>query len=130
MRGRSTSEVIFRNIRRTSSWTETLPIYNSKLSVSLHDNNQNLLSLPKIDDIHRRLSTYSDSDTSENPSFTNDIESGDEIEKPKSYPKIPSPRKALIRTKTIAKLGSKQKKSLPPIVSVIPPDEDILVLRQ
>lgn len=123
MRGRSTSEVIFRNMRRTSSWTDTLPIYHKKLSVSLNNSNQNLLSLPKIDDIHRRLSNYSDSDT-------NDIESSDETEKSKSTPKLHLPRKTLNKSKINSKIGQKKPPPLPPIVAVIPPDEDVLFLTQ
>jgi len=126
MRNRSTSEVIFRNIRRTSSWTETLPINRPKLSLSLHDNKQNFLSLPKIDDIQRRLSTYSDDDTSENRVFNSDMESGEETENSKSIPSKGITRKK----KIIPKIADKRTKPLLPIVAIIPPAEDILFLTQ
>jgi hypothetical protein len=128
MRGRSTSEVIFRNMRRTSSWTETLPIHRPKLSLSLHNSNQNLLSLPKIDDIHRRFST--DSDTSENPFFNIDTESGEEGENSKSNPKVIPLKKTTIKAKSIRKNVDKRRKPLLPIVAVIPPEEDVLFLTQ
>jgi hypothetical protein len=132
MRGRSTSEVIFRNVRRTSSWTETLPIHHSKLSISLNNSNQNLLSLPKIEDIEqRRFSAYSDGDVPENPFFNLDTSSGEEGENSRSNPKLNLPKKTTIKKKLMSPKFSNQKtKPLPPIVAVIPPDEDILFLRQ
>ncbi len=130
MRNRSTSEVIFRNIRRTSSWTETLPIHRPKLSLSLHDNKKNFLSLPKIDDIQRRLSTSSDDDTPENPSFNIDTDSGEERENSKSNLKIIPSHGITIKKKTISKIADKRTKQLLPIVAVIPPAEDILFLTQ
>jgi hypothetical protein len=135
MRGRSTSEVIFRNIRRSSSWNEALPIIRSKLSISLHDSNQNLLSLPKIDDSNRRLSTFSDGDVSDNTFLSSDIESGEERENeikkiPKSISKTTNSKKITTKKKILPKIISKQSKSLPPTVAIIPPDEDLLFLSQ
>ena len=130
MRGRSTSEIIFRNMRRTSSWTDTYSIHRSKLSLSLHTSNQNLLSLPKIDDMHRRFSAYSDGDTSDNPFFHLDSESGDEGEYSQSILKQSSPKKTTMRRKTNSKVWNSALKPLPPIVAVIPPEEDILFLTQ
>jgi hypothetical protein len=134
MRGRSTSEVILRNTRRTSTWTETFPIRHSKFSISLNNSNQNLLSLPKIEDIERRrFSAYSDGDVSENPFFNLDTSSGDEGgENSKSNPQPHFPKKKTTIKKKIftPKISKQQTKSLPPIVAVIPPDEDILFLTQ
>ena len=129
MRGRSTSEVIFRNIRRSSSWNEPLPILRPKLSVSLQNSNQNLLTLPKIDVFQRRSSTYSDGDISENPFFTSDIESGEEGENDDAKYKltVPNFNRLAVKRSTLPALGKKHK-PLPPIVAVIPPDEEILFL--
>jgi hypothetical protein len=118
MRGRSTSEVIFRNMRRTSSWTDPLPMLRPKLSVSFHDSKPNLLSLPTTNDYQRRFSAFSDGDT---PFFTSDMSSGEEGEYSKSSPKITHSRKMSTRRKTLPKLG-KQTKPLLPIVAIIPPD--------
>ncbi|CAF0760937.1 unnamed protein product [Rotaria sp. Silwood1] len=135
MRGRSTSEVIFRNMHRTGSWTETLATRHSKLSVSLSNSNQNLLPLPKMDDFERRSSTYSDGATTENTFSTSDMESGEEGDneirkKSKSYHKTTNPRRIAVKRKTLPKLVVKQNKPLLPIVAVIPPDEDTLFFIQ
>jgi hypothetical protein len=128
-RGRSTSEIIFRNRRRTSSWTETSPIHRSQLSVSLHNSNQNLLSLPKIDDIQRRFSLYSDDDTLENPFFHVDMGSGGEEEENSKYNfKIIPPKRITIKKKIIPKVSNQHNKLLPPIVTIISPEEDIFFL--
>jgi hypothetical protein len=125
IRGRSTSEIIFRNIRRSSSWTETLPINRPKLAFTFHDSNQNLLSLPKIADIERRFSAFSEGDIPENP-FNIDSE---EEEKSKSNLQIPSPKKLPIKKKKTTIVGNKQTQPLLPIVAVIPPeDEEVLFL--
>jgi len=79
---------------------ETLGITQSKFYASLSYNNQNLLSLPKVDDIPQRLSPSSDEDLSE---------SGDED-----------------NSKSIQNKKSFQ----PPILSVIPPEDDKLFLVQ
>jgi len=129
-RGRSTSEIILRNRRRTSSWTEISPIHRSQLSVSLHNSNQNLLSLPKIDDIQRRFSLYSDDDTSENPFFHVDMESGEEEENSKYNFKIIPPKRITIKKKIIPKVIDQHNKLLPPIVTIISPEEDIFFLTQ
>lgn len=130
MRGRSTSEVSFRNIPRSNSLSETLPIHLSKFSVSLHESKQNVLFLPKIDDSERRFSLYSDGDTSENHLSTSDMESSEEGEYPKSKSQIINPKRITIKRKTLPKLVSKQNKSLPPILAVTPPEEDALFLTQ
>ena len=124
MRDRSTSEVIFRNIRRSQSWTDTLPMHRQKFSVSLQNSDQNLLSLPKMDDIQRRFSNYSDGDVPENPFFNLDTESSEENE----VSKLTSLKKLPIKKQIIGKTSEKQTKPLPPIVAVIPPEEDILFL--
>ncbi|CAF2381272.1 unnamed protein product [Rotaria sp. Silwood2] len=135
MRGRSTSEVIFRNMHRTGSWTGVLAMRHSKLSLSLNNSNQNLLSLPKMDDFERRSSTYSDGATTENTFSTSDMESGEEAEndirkKSKSNRKTTNSRKIAVKKKTLPKLVVKQNRPLLPIVAVIPPDEDALFLIQ
>ncbi|CAF3070804.1 unnamed protein product [Rotaria socialis] len=135
MRGRSTSEVIFRNIRRTSSLAGSLAIHNPKLSVSLYSSNQNLLALPKLDDIERRSSTYSDGDTTENTFSTSDMDSGEEVEhkvrkKTKTNRKITYSRRIVTKKKTLPKLVFNQNKLSLPIVAVIPPEEDVLFLTQ
>ncbi|CAF5144221.1 unnamed protein product, partial [Rotaria sp. Silwood1] len=135
MRGRSTSEVIFRNMHQTGSWTETLATRHSQLSVSLSNSNQNLLPLPKMDDFERRSSTYSDGATTENTFSTSDMESGEEGDneirkKSKSYHKTTNPRRIAVKRKTLPKLVVKQNKPLLPIVAVIPPDEDTLFFIQ
>jgi hypothetical protein len=129
MRDRSTSEVIFHYVPPSSPRSETLPIHLSKLSVSLHDSNQNLLSLPKIDDCGRRLSAYSDGDTSETHFSTSDIESAEEGENlTQKYSKSKFPltnsKRIPIKKRTLPKLVAKQNRSLPPIVAVTPPDAD------
>ncbi|CAF0721652.1 unnamed protein product [Rotaria sordida] len=132
MRGRSTSEVIFRDMRRTSSWTGTLPMRHLKLSVSLNNSNQNLLTLPRMDAFERRSSSYSDGATTENTFSTSDMESGEEGDnelrkKSKTNRKTTNSRRIAAR-KTLPKLVVKQNKQLLPIVAVIPPEEDDLFL--
>jgi hypothetical protein len=129
MRDRSTSEVIFHYVPPSSPRSETLPNHLSKLSVSLHDSNQNLLSLPKIDDCGRRFSVYSDGDTSETHFSTSDIESGEEGENltqkySKSKFPITTSKRIPIKKRTLPKLVAKQNRSLPPIVAVTPPDAE------
>ncbi len=120
MRGRSTSEVIFRNMHRTRSWA------SPKLSVSLHNSKQNLLSLPKIDDNERRFSAFSDGDT---PFFTSDMSSGEEGEYRKLSPKIIKSKRIITKRRTLPQIV-KQTKPLLPTVAIIPPEEDPLFLVQ
>jgi hypothetical protein len=98
----------------------------------LNNSNQNLLSIPKIEDIQqRRFSAYSDGDVTENHFFNLDTSSGEEGEISKSNPQLPSIRKTTSKKKVFhPKVSKQQTKPLPPIVAIIPPDEDILFLRQ
>lgn len=135
MRGRSTSEVIFGNIRRSSSLTGALSIHNPKLSVSLYGSNQNLLALPKLDDIERRSSIFSDGDATEKSFSTSDMESGEDTDneigkKSKSNRRTIYSKKIATKRKTLPKLVVNQKKPLLPIVAVIPPEEENLFLIQ
>lgn len=127
MRGRSTSEIILRNSRRASSWTDVYPMRHSKLSVSLNDSKQNLLTLPKINDDHRRFSAYSDGDVSENVFFH--LEDDDEEQQQQNSRSHGLDKLPIIKKKS-PQGGYQPTKALPPIVAVIPPEEDILFLRQ
>ncbi|CAF4430909.1 unnamed protein product, partial [Adineta steineri] len=90
---------------------------------------QNLLSLPKIIDPGRRLSAYSDGDVSESSFFTSDMDSGEdgETEDDKNLKShlqtIASKRLSIKRDKLLLR---KPIKPLPPIVAIIPPEEDFL----
>ena len=142
MRGRSTSEVILRQIHRSNSWNETLLTRQSKLSVSLHNSNHNLLSLPKIDPYERRYSTFSDGDAPETTIFTSDFESGDDegenelelkstlLSRSTSYFNTRSTKQDGTKKRNKRTLGDLQSKPLLPIVSVIPPDDDVVSLVQ
>ncbi|CAF1208149.1 unnamed protein product [Adineta steineri] len=129
MRNRSSSEVILPKIRPSKSMNEPLSIHLSKLSMSLQDSKQNLLSLPKIIDPGRRLSAYSDGDVSESSFFTSDMDSGEDGETEdnknlKSHLQtIASKRLSIKRDKLLLR---KPIKPLPPIVAIIPPEEDFL----
>ena len=134
IRGRSTSEIILRNRRRTSSWTDVFPMRHSKMSISLQDTKQNLLTLPKMNDENRRYSAYSDGDVTEHVFFHLESESsGEDDDKEKisrSNSKLHTVEKVSMMKKKSPQGGYGSTKALPPIVAVIPPDEDILVLRQ
>ena len=128
-RGRSTSEIFLRNIHRSHSWTDTLPIHRSKLSISLQNSDQNLLSLPKIDDYQRRFSNYSDGDVPEQPFSLFDSDSMDS-DLSKSMSKLNSSRKIPMKKSIHANTNDKKTKQILPIVAIIPPDEDVLFLTQ
>lgn len=131
MRGRSTSEIILRNVRRSSSWADLFPIQHSKFSISLHDSKQNLLTLPKLTDPFRRFSAYSDGDMTENVLFQLRSDSPDEEENhSRSNPKLNTLERLPIIKQRSPKTINQPTKALPPIVAVIPPEEDILFLRQ
>ena len=137
MRSRSTSEVTLSHTRRSSSWNETLFRQHAKLSVSLNNSNQHLLTLPKIGDVARRCSTYSEGDIPEQNFFTSDLDSGDDDVNPpasKSHRSSFSSeawhlkQAASKRRKTISKSNDKQSRRLPPLLTIIPPDDDLLCL--
>jgi hypothetical protein len=137
MRSRSTSEVMLSQTRRSSSWNETLFRDHVKLSISLNNSNHHLLTLPKLGNDMRRLSTYSDGDIPDQNFFTSDLDSGeDDLEQstPRSQRSSISfeaghlKSTASTRRKTITKSNDKPRKPLPPLLAVIPPDEDVLFL--
>lgn len=136
LRGRSSSEVIFRNVHRTGSWSGALPIHLSKLSVSLNNSNQNLLTLPKMDNFERRFSASSDGAASDYTFSTSDMESGEEFDHEKriksksSRKKTTNSRRTTSRKRTLPKLITQPTKPVLPIVAVIPPDEENLFLIQ
>ena len=130
MRGRSTSEVTLRNMRRTSSWADIFPIQHSKFSISLHNSKQNLLTLPKLGDTYRRYSTYSDGDVTENVLFQVRSDSFEDEENSRSNPKLNTLERLPMIKKRSPKVSNQPTKALPPIVAVIPPEDDILFLRQ
>ncbi|UJR35459.1 hypothetical protein I4U23_028215 [Adineta vaga] len=133
MRDRSSSEIGLPPIRPSSPLSGSLPNRLSKLSVSLNDSKQNLLVLPKCIDSRRRFSAYSDGDASENSFFTTDMESAEEEEDTETE-RIRSvtmnPKTLAIRRDKPLKLVKKPNKLLLPIVSIIPPEEDVLFLTQ
>ncbi|CAF1379869.1 unnamed protein product [Adineta ricciae] len=125
MRDRSSSDIAFPLIRPSSPLTGSLPNRLSKLSISLNDSKQNLLALPKITVSGRRFSAYSDGDVSENSIFANDGDSGGEEEE---HAESIARKTLTINTEEPPRLLLQARKPLPPIVSIIPPEEDVLYL--
>lgn len=133
-RGRSTSEVLFRRTRRSSSWADTLPIHQQNVSVSLNNSNHHLLALPRVSGGNeRRFSIHSDGDASETGFFTSDFDSGEDGENDVSlrtksnFPQITSKNNFPQR---FSKSSDEQNKFLPPLVTIFPPDDDLLFLYQ
>ena len=139
-RGRSTSEVLFPRTRRSSSWTDTLPIHQQNVSVSLNNSNQQLLALPRAAlGNDRRSSIYSDGDASETGFFTSDMDSGGEegendisvgtrLNLPQLSARKHLPKRWSSTDRRLSKMNNEQNKRLPPLVAIIPPDDDLLFL--
>lgn len=141
-RGRSTSEVRSPRTRRSSSWTDTLLPQQKNLSVSLNNSHHHLLTLPKIDvGNKRRFSTYSDGDVSETGFFISDMDSGGEdgeneptFSKQLNLPPAPSTinfsQRWSVTEQHLSRLNDEHCKLLPPLVAIIPPDDDFLFVYQ
>jgi hypothetical protein len=85
------------NLHRSSSWNDTLDLNHS----SSYNSNQNLLSLPNNDGSQRLSSAYSDTVISASPTLHSDEEDHSKVKKKKA-----------IR---------------PPLVAIIPPEEDTIL---
>ncbi|CAF2779747.1 unnamed protein product [Rotaria sp. Silwood2] len=114
---RSISEGNLNNIHQTASWNDTFDINQSKLYTN---KNPNTSFLSKTDNIPRSFSTYSDGLMPENQVLTSDTESNEEEEEEEEEEKEKEVNLKLNKKETIQ----------PPVITIIPPEEDALFFVQ
>jgi hypothetical protein len=122
-RARSTSIVAYCDERRSISWNGRCASTDRRVSFVLNTNNQQRLTLPRIENIQRRrCSTYSDGDSS---TLSGDVD--DDIDDLKSNIKYKFERRSpqfLSEKNIFDNVNDKQRRLSPPLLAIIPPDED------
>ncbi|CAF0891807.1 unnamed protein product [Rotaria sp. Silwood1] len=109
-RQRSISEGNLQNIHQTASWNDTFDMNKSKLHTT---RNSNVSFLPQTNNIPRSFSVHSDRVTSENQVSASDTESNEEEEEEESNSKL-----------------SKKETIQLPVITIIPPEDDVLFFVQ